>query len=430
MRSAFSLVRIYVDLDKIRANYRLLSITCGYSARRVLPAPSGQDVALQRLPVAWSSILPVVKADAYGHGHIPVALALKQEGATWLASGSVQEAVLLREGLDAAMPGDVTPTGIISMLGLIAPEDSSLCARHAIVPMLHCHEQLHMLESACQDQGLGPLPVAVKCNTGMSRLGFNEHELPLLRERLKKLPLRPVLAVSHLHSADEAGGLSLVREQARLFARFLGALRDDWPGLAASLGNSAGSLLPEEIDRLIGPHIRRPGLALYGCNPFHGMPNARLGQGFVPAMSASVPIIAVRTLGKGQSTGYGQTFTAKRDMPVGIMAAGYADCFTRAMSNRGVVCVAGKRAPVIGRVSMQMTAIDLSALCSDGHSRPLPRTAWILGGPYENAVTPEELAALWGSIPYEAFCLLGRNERVYGPLPEEEQICQTLVGTG
>ena len=412
-----NLPKALIDLACIRANYRLLAQKAGAHAPVVVAAPPAGFFAL---PPVWQPLMPVLKADAYGHGHVQAALALREEGAAWFASGSVAEAVLLRQGLEA-QGASQEQAGILSLLGLVEPGDSHLCAVHGIVPLLYDKEQLHLLEglgSAGGPLGDTPLPVAVKCNSGMARLGFNEDALPALRERLKQLPVWPVLAVSHLHSADADDGRAKTREQAGVFARFLAALREDWPDLAASLGNSAGALLADVISGIIGEHVCRPGLALYGCNPFYGTRLAPLGQGLAPAMSVCAPIIATRTLAVGEGIGYGHTYSAPRDMPVGIVGAGYADSYSRSFSGRGALCVAGVRAPVIGRVSMQMTAVDLSAVC--GNLGPIPeplpeqlRTAWLLGGPHAQGIGPEELAALLGTIPYEVLCLLGHNTRVY-----------------
>ena len=404
-----NLPKARVNLARIRANYRLLALQVkGGQA----PVPLSGSLAL---PPVWQPLMPVLKADAYGHGHIPAALALREEGAVWFASGSVQEAVLLRQGLDAhGVPRQ--QAGILSLLGLVESGDAHLCAAHGIVPLLHDREQLRLLESVGGPLlGSTPLPVAVKCNTGMSRLGFNEDAIQSLRERLRQLPVWPVLAVSHLHSADTEDGRAKTQAQALVFARFLAALREDWPGLAASLGNSAGALLADAITSVIGEHVCRPGLALYGCNPFYGTSLAALGQSLAPAMSVYAPIISTRTLAAGDGIGYGHTYIAPRDLPVGIVGAGYADSYARSFSGRGVFCVAGVRVPVIGRVAMQMTAVDLSAVYKNGKT-PSPsslRTAWLLGGPYDQAIGPEELAALWGTIPYEVLCLLGHNAKVY-----------------
>lgn len=416
---------VHIALDRIRSNYRVVARTTAVALAgpeapvRAAPSlPPGFAGRGDAAPFVWPSQLAVTKADAYGHGHIRVAAALLREGATLFASGSVQESVELRKGLAALPAGEGESEqgrpAIISLLGPVQRDDIFLCAEHGIIPVLHSFEHFSMIEGTQR-----PLAVAVKCNTGMSRLGFNESEMPQVIERLRKLPgVTPVIALSHLHSGDTEQARAEVRTQGEIYARMLAALRGVWPHLAASLGNSAGTLLAGEIAELIGPHVCRPGVSLYGSNPFNGTSLASLGHGLLPAMSVSAPIIAVRELPAGAGIGYGHTFVAKKAMPVGIVAAGYADCFSRGLSNKGVMCVEGERAPIVGRVSMQMTAVDLSALPAQG-GLPRPAAAWILGGPHPNAVTAEELARLWGTITYEVFCLLGYNNRVYGPYPGE-----------
>ena len=415
---------VHIDLGKVVKNYRQLL----RSSAAALAAPDSPVAATPVLPdgfgagngnvFTWPSQMAVTKADAYGHGHIQVAEALLAEGCTLFASGSVQEAVELRQGLEALAAEEHQPVVrpmIISLLGLVSRDDVFLCAEHGIVPVVHSFEQLGMLKGTER-----ALPVALKCNTGMSRLGFNEDEIPTLLEYLPRLPgVTPVILLSHLHSADTEQGREQVAGQAAAYSRILGALRARWPQLAASLGNSAGTLLAEDIAGHIGPHVCRPGVALYGSNPFAGTSLAPLGQWLTPAMCVQTPIIALRELAPGAGVGYGHTFVADKATTIGIMAAGYADCFSRGLSNKGEVCVDGARAPIVGRVSMQMTAVDLGALAEmngkTGRSRP--GAAWILGGPHDNAVTPEELAKTWGTITYEVFCLLGYNTRVYGPHP-------------
>lgn len=397
----------HISLAAIAANYeRVLAVSSaarkksGEPQAAALHLPGGGDGAF-----AWPPQMAVIKADAYGHGHIETANRLRERGATMFASGSVPEAAVLRQGL----AGDGPFAAILSLLGPVEAEDVRLCAAHGIIPVVHSFDQLPLL------QGLErPLSVALKCNTGMSRLGFNEEEIPRLRQALAALPqVRPVLVLSHLASADSDRGREEAARQGRIFARMLEGLRGSWPGLAASLGNSAGSFLAEDIAAVIGPHICRPGLSLYGSNPFEGTSLAELGQGLQSAMAVSAPILAVRELKKGDGLGYGHTFVADRDTPVGIVAAGYADCYARGLSNKGVMCVEGVRAPVLGRVSMQMTAVGLEGLAPGA---PRPKLAWILGGPGRDAahgVSASELARLWGTITYEVFCLLGYNTRVF-----------------
>jgi len=120
-------------------------------------------------------------------------------------------------------------------------------------------------------------------------------------------------------------------------------------------------------------------------------------------------VVEVRDLAPGQSVSYGRTFTAKRPLRAAIVAAGYADAYSRGLSNRGFMLVRGRRARVLGRVCMQLTAVDVSDVpdCAPGDR------AYLLGGAGPDSIRPEDLAGWWGTIPYEVFCLLGLNERSY-----------------
>lgn len=409
---------VRIHLDRIRRNYKRMEDQAAgaagspgtamlpFSACMRGPSPAGCET----VPFAWPAVMPVVKADAYGHGHIAVSAALAEEGARLFASGSVEEAAQLRQGLHERLeklghsPEAPLPV-VLSLLGVVSGSDARLAAEGGIITMLHTFEQLGSLQSAS-----GLLPVAVKCNTGMARLGFALDDLPELIARLAGMPhVQPVLAISHLASADSEQGPEEVRRQGALFSRMLRVLREAWPGIAASLGNSAGTLLCAEVAKEIGPHLCRPGITLYGGNPFAGTSHEHLGAALEQAMDVSTPVIALRSLPAGTGIGYGHTFVAPKDMRVAIIAAGYADCLTRGMSNKGLVCIRGSRAPVVGRVSMQMTAVDVSGVPDVA----VGDEAWLLGGPFASAVTAAELAGLWGTITYEVFCLLGYNTRVY-----------------
>lgn len=395
----------YISLATIAANFALMAKHTEAARSRLGKAPEAAALHLPQegdINFAWPTQLAVTKADAYGHGHVEVARRLCSQGARMFASGSVQESVVLREALRGLEPFPA----ILSLLGLVGPDDVELCAAHGIVPVVHSFEQLPMLEGLKR-----PLSIAIKCNTGMSRLGFNESDMPGLLQALASLKMvRPVIALSHLASADTDHGREEVARQGSIFARMLEALRSCWPGLAASLGNSAGTLLADDINAAIGPHVCRPGLTLYGSNPFEGTKLVELGAGLKNAMDVSAPILAMRELKAGDGLGYGHTFVADKDTPIAIVGTGYADNYSRGLSNKGVMCVEGVRTPVLGRVSMQMTAVGLEGLPKGA---PRPGLAWLMGGPHPNAVSATELARLWGTITYEVFCLLGYNTRVF-----------------
>lgn len=377
MSIAYNKFEIRIRLSAIRANYRLL---CGHGSR----------------------VIGVIKADAYGHGLFPVAQALAQEGCDTFAIGSVEEGAALREELTRAG----IKARIMSLLGPLDEADYPLLWEHEILPLIGSFRQLETLAGQAARRGK-TLPVCLKFDTGMARLGFMLDEVPRLLGRLREAPLvRPVMASSHLATADAPEATDLVMGQEERFAAILAALEAGGLRLEANLANSAAILGHPRLQH----QSQRAGIALYGANPFAGTSWEHLGRGLAPAMEARTKIVAVHPLKKGMSISYGGLFTAPRDMTVAIVAAGYADAYSRGLTGRGAqMLIAGRRAPVIGRVCMQLTACDVSEIPD---ARP-GDWAVLLGGAGKLAITAEELAAWWGTISYEVFCLLGLNRRVY-----------------
>ncbi len=368
MAIGYNLIRIRVHPDRIAANWKLLQARGGN---------------------AW----PVVKADAYGHGLAAAARALARAGAVDLCVGTVGEAAQLLD----AVPG-------VRAASLLGPLDRAECAAAAgrgILSFACRFEQLTMLAEAAAAAGR-PARVALKFDTGMARLGFTSGDIPELLETLAASPgLAVEMAASHLATADEPGARDFVLEQGRVFAGILGSLRAAGHRVAGCLANSAALLAYPELHH----DVQRPGIALYGANPFHGTPLASAGAGLLPGMEAAAPILQVHDLPAGRSISYGRTFTAPRDMRVAVVAVGYADNYSRGLANKGYMNLAGTRVPILGRVCMQMTAVDVTGLqCQAGDE------VFLLGGPGDT-VTAEDLAAWWGTITYEVFCLLGQNPR-------------------
>ncbi|MGE4291453.1 MAG: alanine racemase [Desulfovibrio sp.] len=376
MTILYNKLRVRVSLDAIRENYRLLN------------ARSGNAFA-------------VVKADAYGHGLIRVAEALAEDGADTFAVGTVDEAVFLRK---SGCKGR-----IVSLLGPIDDQDYKALAPHRVIPFVGNWEQLARLrETAAKAEA--PLEISLKFDTGMARLGFRLSDVPRLLSVLADDPhIRPVMASSHLATADEPGHWSFVEEQARIFQSVLDALRSGGVEVEGNLANSAGILAHSALHH----QGQRAGIGLYGCNPFAGTSQEHLGQGLRPAMEVSAPVIEVHPLRAGQSVSYGCSWRAEEDRVIAIVAAGYADAYSRSQSNRGCMCLHGQRVPVVGRVCMQLTAVDVTALAESGKSVQVGDEAFLLGGGGPGRISPEDLAAWWGTITYEVFCLLGLNRREY-----------------
>jgi alanine racemase len=345
---------------------------------------------------AW----PVVKADAYGHGLKEVSELFGSRGYGTLCVGTVGEAAQLRA---YGCPGR-----IVSLLGPVEARDFDLAAEHDVLSFVYEASQIKALSTKGLKTGKR-LPVCVKIDSGMSRLGF----LPSnLRELLDALALAPgvkvVAAASHLSSADDPAEREFTLAQAASFKETLDELAAAGHGpLEATLANSAASLAYPDM----ALDAVRPGIGIYGANPFHGTELEHLGEGLSPAMEVLTRVASVKDLPEGASISYGRTFVAPRDMRVAVVAAGYADAFSRSLTGKGEILIRARRAPILGRVCMQLSVVDVTHI---PEAKPGDE-AWLLGGPGPDAITPEELAGWWGTIPYEVFCMLGLNKKSYLP---------------
>jgi alanine racemase len=342
-------------------------------------------------------VLAVVKADAYGHGLIETARALAGAGCDAFAIGSVAEGAALR---DSGCTG-----AVVSLLGPVLPEDYAVVLTHDVTPFIHDFDQLTRLATLATSRGK-KAKVALKFDTGMARLGFCECDVPELLARLSELPaIEVVMVSSHFATADDPQAFDFVDAQGTKFARICQALRDGGLTFEASLCNSAG-ILAHAAE--FGFEARRAGIALYGVNPFAGTSREALGAGLLPAMETVTRVVSVHDLACGCSISYGRTYTAERDMRVAIVAAGYADAYSRGLSNRGYMCLAGHRVPIVGRVCMQLTAVDVT-----GVEVAPGAEIHLLGGEGPGAISADELAVWWETIPYEVFCLFGLNPREF-----------------
>lgn len=343
--------------------------------------------------------VPVVKSDAYGHGLREVSRALSVVGAQTFATGTVGEAVMLKESLPQAE--------VISLLGPLDSADYRAVVEHDIVAFVFFTEQLVRLHEAAHSAGRISR-VALKFDTGMSRLGFDASQAADVVRVLANLEqVRPELVCSHLATADDPSQEDYVREQARCFADIVHTLRTRGLHVRASLANSAAILAYPDLHY----EMQRPGIALYGSNPLHGTAWAEHGHGLTPCMEVSTRLLQVRDISAGQSVSYGRTYKATRAQRIGIVALGYADNYSRGLSNTGEVLICGRRAPILGRVCMQLTAVDLEQIPEAGSGDKV----FILGGPGPLSITAQDLATWWGTISYEVFCLLGQNQRIYEP---------------
>jgi alanine racemase len=350
------LIRAVIDTGALRANLRALR---GF-------APQARVVA-------------VVKANAYGHGLVHTALALAEADAFGVAR--LEEGIVLRDA------GIKQP--IVLLEGIFTSEELADAARSSFDLVVHDAQQIELLEEA---RSVHPFVLWLKIDTGMNRLGFRPEEFAATLERLQRLkvPPREIRLMTHLARADERND-PMTREQLQ---RFKAAIRGHQ--FPTSIGNSAGILgWPEAHGVWI-----RPGIALYGVSPFADTSGSSFG--LRPVMTLETTVIAVRRVARGEAVGYGAAWRAERDTTIAILAGGYGDCLPRSLGNGSPVLINGQRAPLVGRVSMDMIAADVAGIADVRvGSRGV---LWGAG------LCVEETAKHAGTIPYELLC--GVRERV------------------
>ncbi len=344
-----------------------------------------------------ANLAPVIKSDAYGHGLPEAAGVFLAAGARTMAAGTVGEAAILKDMAHG--------TEVLSLLGPLDSAEYAYVCERDIVAFVGSTEQLLLLEEAGRKAGT-TVRVALKFDTGMARLGFDANEATDVADTLDGLKyVRATMVCSHLATADDPEQVEYVQKQGERFARIVETLHARGLAVRASLANS-GAIFGHP-----GLHhdLQRPGIALYGGNPFHGTIWEEKGLGLRQAMQVSSRLVQVRTLAAGQSVSYGRTFTASAGMRIGIVAVGYADNYSRGLSGKAQMLLHGRRVPVLGRVCMQLTAVDLSRVPEAAAGDEV----FMLGGDGPAAISADELAAWWGTITYEVFCLLGHNPREY-----------------
>ncbi|MCF8149173.1 MAG: alanine racemase [Burkholderiaceae bacterium] len=323
----------------------------------------------------WS----VVKADAYGHGLLSAARAL-EDVADGFALVELEGAMALRDA------GISQP--ILMLEGPYQGYEFSLYAELDLVPVLHSPWQIEALLEA----GLPMrLPVYLKLNTGMNRLGFNQDEFIAALTRLDAADCAgAVTLMTHFADADEVRGIAaqLARFQSMTNGR----------DLPVSLANSAALLrFPEAVGDWV-----RPGIMLYGSSPFPALQTAA-EIGLQPVMTLESELIAVRELQAGDAVGYGGSFVADSPMRVGVLACGYGDGYPRHAPTGTPVQIAGQRTRTLGRVSMDKICIDLSGL---PEKVGVGETATLWGGQGDMYLAADEVASAAGTVAYELFCAL------------------------
>lgn len=325
-----------------------------------------------------SRVLAVIKANAYGHGLLPVARCLSDTDA--LAVARLDEALLLRAA------GITTP--IVLLEGVFTMEELAEAVAGRLDLVVHDEEQLRLLEQA--PGGAPESTVWLKLDTGMNRLGFAAPAAASALQRIEALAgrLAGIRVMTHFACADDRSS-PMTREQLQRFGALVAGRRHE-----RSLANSAAILsAPDSLGEWI-----RPGLALYGVSPFPG----ELGSahGLQPAMRLTSTVITVRQVPSGETVGYAGAWRAPRNSRIAIVAAGYGDGLPWSLPSGSTVIIGGQALPLAGRVSMDMIAVDVT------DTRVATGDEVVLWGP-ELPVELQARAA--GTIPYELLCAVSQR---------------------
>ena len=355
-----------VDLAAIEANWRALG-------RRAMP----------------SECAAVVKADGYGCGIEPVGQRLARAGCRTFFVADLYEARRLRA---------VVPDAAIYVLSGLLPTTAAGFAEANARPVIGSMVELAEWDAFCSGQGWRG-GAALHVDTGMNRLGISADEAAALAPRIRAEDHGITLVLSHLACADTPDNPANQKQMA-LFRE----VRLLYRGIPASLANSSGIFLGNAAHC----DMVRPGAALYGVNPMPGKPNP-----MQPAIQLKAHVVQVRSIGKGDAVGYGGAWTSRHAARIAIVAVGYGDGYLRSASATDETpgadaIVAGKRCPLAGRISMDLMAIDISALPDKAVRRGDLVT--LIG----DEVDVDHLANRAGTIGYEVLTNLGRRyHRVY-----------------
>ena len=348
---------------------------------------------LRSLTGPESELLAVIKANAYGHGLADCARVLAAEGARWFGVTCLGEAVALRQ---------VCPQQRILVMSGLWPGEAEASIEHSLTPVVWDSAHLDLLEAAARRRNAKPFPVHLEIDTGMSRQGVQLSHLDSLLARFSSAsPLHLEGVMTHFHSPEDAAA---VAAQVQAFAEAVHRIfRVGLQPAFLSAGSSAdglahGSGTVTDLALHYGAQrILRPGLALYGYAPQPGT-----APDLQPVLAWKARVSGLRDIEPGATVGYGATFAARHRTRLALLPVGYADGLNRLLSNRGAVLVRGHRAPVVGRISMDQTTVDVTGIPGVAPDDEVV----ILGQQEGERITAQDIADLTGTIPYEVLCAI------------------------
>lgn len=343
------------------------------------------------------SVMAAVKANAYGHGAVPCALRLEREGVDWFGVAMPEEGIELRQA---------RITKPILCLGGFWAGQETACLQLRLTPVVYRLDMIEAFDRAARDAGV-IADVHVKIDTGMGRLGVRSDDVPQFCQALSRFrSIRVDGLMTHLAAADDPAREDFTNNQLQRFQQAINLFRDK--GFAPTFVHAANSAATFAYPEARG-NIVRPGGTLYGFRRDVLPPKSETSQ-LRPVMSLCSRIMLLKSVGKGEKLGYGCTFETTRESRIATIPIGYDDGYRRALSNQGRVIVRGTFAPVVGRVSMDLTLIDVT----DVAGVSLHDQVTLFGGDERLSITAEDLAELAGTISYEITCgISARVPRTY-----------------
>ncbi len=361
--------RAVIHLDHLRRNIRELKAWLGPQVK----------------------ICMAVKADAYGHGAVPVAKAAREQGVDCLGIATVQEGEELRRaGLDCPL----------LLLGLPLPEELQALVSHGLTPLVASAEMLRGLQEAARSQGRR-VGVHLKIDTGMGRIGCRPRELEGVLAALDECPGLTLAGVCTHFPVSDGADRGFTLRQIEIFKNCVEEIRGRGinPGLVHAANSGAIIGCPEAWFDMV-----RPGIMLYGYYPSDEQDRP---LALTPVMELRTKVIFLKRVTRGTRLSYGLTYSAPEDTLIGTLPVGYADGYSRLLSNRGEVTIRGRRYPIAGRVCMDQCLVDLGP-----DARVELYEDVLLFGPA--GPDAKEIGRLIGTIPYEVTCLVGKRvPRVY-----------------
>lgn len=342
---------------------------------------------IQSLLPDHCQFMAVVKANAYGHGAIPMARHLAGMGIRDFAVATLDEGIALRKH---KIPGNIL------ILGYTPAPCAHTLHKYALTQTVADLDHARALSNT----GV-PLDIHIKVDTGMHRLGVACDDFASIEEIIHLPGLRTLGIFSHLCCADSetAGDIQFTRAQISRFLALRSQLRAcGYESIKTHIASSYGAV---NYPDLPCDHARI-GIMMYGALSSRDEALARR-LCLRPVLSLHSRIASIRQIGAGESVGYGRTYTSRRAMTIAVIPIGYADGYPRSLSNKGHVLIHGRRAPIIGRICMDQLTLDISDIpdASDGD------TVTLMGRDGQEAITAEDLAALAGTITNELLCRLG-----------------------